>query len=364
MKTLILSLFLLLLVCLPVQAAVELARDGQPPEKIDEVYLRDGVSFVAIEDVLPPLGLSGSWDAVEHVYRISSPRGTATISPGSRFLKIGERFIPLKEKPRFIDSRLRVSEEFVTRHMPDLVGERIYYRNLDPRATADRRDGNALDRLFSFLLRKKKATDGPALRGVAIDPGHGGQDPGAIGISGIKEKDVTLAVARRLQRQINMQLGIPIYLSRDDDYGLTTEERFQAATRQEIDALLLLHAQAAPDYKPQGIYLYVRRSENLPGESMQADDKDSLRLAENLAAALRDAGLVVRGVSEAPLYPLGQGDLPTVLVEMGYLTNPGDRLLLNEEEGQKKIASALYNGLKSFGEGRRIKENGGSVRYQ
>ena len=352
MRILVSIIFLLLVCAIQVQAAVELALEGEPPETIDEVYLREGISFLPIDDILPPLGLSGGWGSVEHVYRIRTPRGTATISPGSRFLKIGERFVPLKNKPRFIDSRLRVSEEFVTRHLPDLVDGRVYYRNLDPNAAVAKKGDSALDRLFSFLLRKKKPAGGPVLRAVAIDPGHGGQDAGAIGISGTREKDVTLAVARDLQRLINMQLGIPIYLSRDDDYGLTTEERFKSASQPDVDALLLLHAQAAPDYKPQGVYLYVRRSENIPGEAGKAGDKDSLRLANNLASALRDQGLNVHDISEAPLLPLGQGDLPTVLIEMGYLTNQSDRLLLTQEEGQKKVARALYNGLKRFGEGR------------
>jgi N-acetylmuramoyl-L-alanine amidase len=352
---------LFLLCCLPALAVVELALEGEPPAIIEEVYLRDGESFLAVDDVLQPLGLSGKWDAVDHVYRIRSPRGTATISPGSSFLKLGERFIPLKNKPRFIDSRLRVSELFVTKHLSDLVGERLYYRNLDPNSGSIEKGGSALDRLFSFLLRKKKPAGGPILRAVAIDPGHGGHDPGAIGINGTKEKDVTLAVAKHLQRLIDMQLGIPIYLSRDDDYGLTTEERLKPATHPDVDALILLHAQSAVDYKPQGIYIYVRRTETLPGQLVKTDDKDSLKLAKSLSSALRDAGLNVHAVSEAPLFPLGQGDLPTVLVEMGYLTNQADKMLLNEEEGQKKLAKALYSGLESFGQGR-TRENAGGNR--
>lgn len=346
----VLVLFVVFFV-LPAQAVVELALEGESPERIDEIYFREGVSFLAIDDVLAPLGVSGRWDAVEHIYRIDTYRGTAIISPGSRFLKLGDRYIPLKNKPRFIDSRLRVPEGFVTKNLPDLVGEQIFYRNLDPQSRSGQKGSSALDRLFSFLLRKKKPTEGPMLRAVAIDPGHGGQDPGAIGINGIKEKDVTLGVARTLQKLIKMQLGIPIYLSRDDDYGLTAEERLKPAAQPDVDALLLLHAQAAPDYKPQGIYLYVRRTEALPGEDVNTDDKDSLKLAKKLASALRDQGFKVHSISKAPLLPLGRGDLPTVLVEMGYLSNQADRLLLQDAEGQKRVAEALFIGLKDFGQG-------------
>jgi len=353
MRITLLTILLVLGCLISAQAAVELALDGQPPEKISEVYLREGVSFLALDDVLPPLGVGGSWDAVDHVYRILTPRGTAVISPGSHFLKIGGRFVPLKIKPRFIDSRLRVSEDFITRHLPDLIGQRVFYRNLDPQSAVEKRSGSALDRLFSFLLRKKKSVDEPVLRAVAIDPGHGGQDPGSLGEGGVTEKTVTLAVAQSLEKIIKMRLGIPIYLSRDDDYSLTVEERLKPATQPDVDALLLLHAQAAPDYKPQGIHLYVRRTEALPGQTVQTDDKDSLRLAKKIETALRNAGLNVYPISEAPLLPLGHGDLPTVLIEMGYLTNPADRMLLQGEEGQMKVANALFSGLKEFAKGRK-----------
>jgi len=355
MRIFVSIIFLLLLCALPAQAVVELALEGDQPQRLEEVYLRDGVAFLAVDDVLDLLGSRGDWDSVAHLYRFRTPRGTAVISPGSRFIKLGERFIPLANKPRFIDGRLRVPEDFIARHLSGLLDQKIYYRNFNPSAT-QKEEGSALDRFFSFLLRKKKPVDAPVLRAVAIDPGHGGQDPGSIGINGVKEKSVTLAVAQSLQKQIKMQLGIPIYLSRDDDYGLTLEERLKAAAHPDVDALLLLHAQAAEVYKPQGIYLYVRRAESLPGENVNNDDKDSRRLAENLASALRDSGLTVHGVSEAPLLPLGQGDLPTVLIEMGYLTNPADQMLLNESEGQKQLAQALFKGLKKFG-AQRSKEN-------
>lgn len=352
MRIFILTTFLLLCLTSPALAVVELSREGASAERLEEIYLREGVSFLALDDVLPALDLSGSWDAVEHVYRIRTPRGVAVISPGSRYIKLGERFIPLKQKPRFIDSRLRVSEQFVTRHLQELIGERIYYRNLDPSSSVSGSGDSALDRLFSFLLRKKKSAEGPVLRAVAIDPGHGGEDPGAIGIKGIKEKDVTLAVAESLQRLLNMRLGVPIYLTRDDDYGLSTEERLKTAAQPDVDALLLLHAQAAQDYKPQGVYLYIRRTGNLPDENVETGERGSLQLAESLASALRDAGLNVHSISEAPLLPLGRGDLPTVLVEMGYLTNQSDRMLLSDDEGREKISRALFEGLKKFGEKR------------
>ena len=324
-------------------ASIEITLQGEPPVVIDEIYHRDGLVYIPIDDLLPAVGLDGVWDAVDHVYRIKSVRGTAIISPGSRFLRIGEQYIPLQEKPRFIDNRLRVTETFVLKHLNSLTSEQILYRNLDPNMQQTVNDDSALDRLFSFMLQKKKTSNTAVLRAVAIDPGHGGHDPGSIGLDGLKEKDITLTVAQHLQKIVKMNLGIPVYLSRDADYGLTLQEHLKPATEPEVDALLLLHAQVSLSSEASGIYLYIRNDEE------SKSDGESLRLANALADALRNEGLMVQAVVEAPLLPLGRGNLPTVLIEMGYLSHPEESLLLSRDEGQVRLATGLFNGLEIFG---------------
>lgn len=348
LKMLSLPLVLLCLV-LPAEAVVQLGPAGQPPVTIEEVYLHDGVPFLAIDDVLPALELSGDWDSVEHVYRIRTPRGTAVISPGSDYLRLGERFIPLTHRPRFIDGRLRVAEDFVTVQLPALLDRPVSYHNLNPPDVSSPEKETPLDKLFAFLLRKKKPeAGGPTLRGVAIDPGHGGQDTGVLAADGTKEKDVVLAVAEDLEKQIKMRLGIPVYLSRNADYGLSRQKRFEAAAKPDADALLLLHAQASLSPLPQGISLIVRPPELFDTKTPATRESDSMRLARFLRAALIEAGLKVNDIVEAPLLPLGRGDLPSVVVELGYLSNPSDRSLLLDPEGRKKLAGALFRGLQNY----------------
>ncbi|PLX82803.1 MAG: hypothetical protein C0617_13085 [Desulfuromonas sp.] len=346
-RTLIL-LCLALTLSVPAAASVELSLGRQKPTTIHEVYLRDGVAYLALDDLLPTLGLRGRWDSVEHVYLIKSSWGTAVISPGSQFLRQGERFVPLQRPPRFIDGRLRVSSDFITEHLAQMVERPIYFRNLHPTAPTQQEKQNPLDRLFAFLLRKKQPVSGGGLHGVAIDPGHGGQDPGVLGPLGGKEKEVTLEVARQLEKLVKMRLGIPTFLSRDGDYSLTWEKRLEPAARPEVDVLLLLHAQASLGHDPRGLSLFVRPREGLPGGGPEVGDGESMRLARHLTEALRDSGMEVAGIREAPLLPLGRGDLPTVLVELGYLSHPGDRVLLQDADGQQKLAGALFAGLKAF----------------
>jgi N-acetylmuramoyl-L-alanine amidase len=344
----LLLLLVLLGLAAAAQARVELFLPGNPSVTIDEIYLREGVAYLAIDDVLAPLGLRGQWDSVEHIYNIKSATRSGLISPGSHYLRLGERFLPLSHPPRFIDGRLRVAEDFVTKQLPVLLGEPVYYRNLDPPEKPSDDELTTIDRLFAFLLRKEQPVGEPALRGVAIDPGHGGEDVGAIGPGGSKEKAVTLEVARRLEKQLKMRLGIPTYLSRDGDYLLTPTQRLEPVAHPDTDVLIQLHAQSSFGPAAHGVTLIVRPQEETAQGALAHGEGESIRLARFLAAALRNSGVDVAGIIQAPLLPLGRGNLPTVLVELGYLTNTADRTLLRDPAGQEKVAGALFAGLKNY----------------
>lgn len=331
-------------------AQVELAPKGKPPLLLTDVYQLQGLSYVAVDDMLDAVSLRGHWDSVKHVYRIRTARGWAELSPGRQNLKIGTNFYPLKEKPRFIDGRLRVSENFLLSQLSMLIDRPIYYRNLNPAEVEQGGDDTTLDRLFSFLLRKKHVSGSPRLRGVAIDAGHGGLDTGVIAPDGFKEKQATLSLASHLSKLLKMNLGIPIFFSRDDDYELTPEQRLEPVTHDEVDVWLLLHAQGSFSDEAKGVVLFVRN----PGDlSATKNLDDSRKLAEELSATLVEAGVPVVGIFSSPLVPLGQGTLPTVLLELGYLTNSEDLLRLRSPEGQKQLSQALYLGLKNFSQNRK-----------
>jgi N-acetylmuramoyl-L-alanine amidase len=199
-------------------------------------------------------------------------------------------------------------------------------------------------------LRKEKPVDAPALRGVAIDPGHGGQDPGVIAANGVKEKEVVFDVAQRLEKQLKMQLGIPVYLTRDSDYTVSGAKRLAVIDRPDVDALVLLHAQGSLSGTPRGTTLFVRPEGQQATSGGAGGLGESMRLALHLSAALKEAGITVNGIERAPLLPLGRGDLPSVLVELGYLSNASDLAMLQEAAIKEKLAESLYRGLKAFAE--------------
>lgn len=352
MRILILLLLILAAVAPPCWSSVELARQGKDPQEIKDIYLRDGQAFIAIDDILQAVELQGDWDSVAHRYNIRTPFGTAWLAPDIPFLQFEGHSTSLSQAPRFIDGRLRVDEAFIHNQLPLLTGTAIYYRNLEP-ATAlnETESDNPLDRLFSFLLRKKRKTAGPILRGVAIDPGHGGQDVGVIGPKGTLEKQLTLSLAQQLEKLIKMRLGIPVYLSRDKDYGLSLEQRLAPARRDDVDAWLLLHVESSLDPRPAGVALLIRPAEKEAVEGRNTGA--SLQLARQLELALRQAGVPVLGIYRSALVGLGQGDLPTVLVECGFLSQPDDRARLVDADGREMLARALFEGLKNFAKGKR-----------
>lgn len=341
------AIILLALVYTPVaDALVEVGRPGEEPLVVEDVYLREGTAFISIDDVLEALALEGEWDSVAHVYQIRTPHGRAVISPGSQFLRLGDNFIPIAHRPRFIDGKLRVSEVFLLRQLAPLLTEPIYYRNHNPPAPSE--DEDPLDRLFAFLLRKKEPVADSSKWVVSIDPGHGGEDTGSLGSDGSKEKDVTLAVGQRLEKLLKMHQDAPVVLTRDGDYALDMERRLGIVAEGQADVLVSLHAQAFFSPEASGVQLYVQPQTERDVPDGVVLENSSMSLAEILREKLIAGGFTVRGIIELPVYPLGRGDLPRVLVEMGSLTNGVDLTTLQDPVRQQDFARALFEGLQAF----------------
>ncbi len=337
----------------PAQAKVELTLVNRPPVIIEEVYTHQGTIFLALDDVLPALGLSGQWDSVARLYQISTPYGKISVVPGNSSIRLGSQVMTLPQAPRFIDGRLRVDESFVREYLPALLGLSVTYRNLDPQEPPPSPEADSLDQFFARLLEKKGLPPSAKTGKVVIDPGHGGDDPGSVGLNGATEKDVVLEIARQLEKQIKMNLGAErVRLTRDSDYALTLEQRLEPVGEPDVVALVQLHAQAAAHGETSGLYLFVRPREESRGGSQPADQGGSMHLAEALRDALTGAGFAVAGILPAPLLPLGRGDLPSVLVELGYLTNADDFERLTRPEEQTRLIQALFAGLKTFVETR------------
>ncbi len=335
------------------QAAVDMGLRGKDPLRIEDVYQQKGVPYIAVEDALDVVGLKGHWNSIDHTFKIQTRRGWAEISPASSYMKLGDEFYPLKDKPRFIDGRLRVTDSFILNQLSQLAGQPVYFRNLDPDAdSVPEEKKNSLEQLFSFLLNRKPAASGPLIRAVALDPGHGGLDTGVLAASGYKEKELNLAVAEKLAKQLKMKLGIPVYLSRDGDYELAMDQRLKAASRDDVDAWILLHAQSSFSPLIHGVNLFIRPEQPTPKSGAEDDAvkqrSQSFLLASQVALALRSSAVEVQGIYPSNRLSLGQGNLPTVLIELGYLSNSAEEKQLENAEYQRQLAEAIFNGIKNY----------------
>lgn len=336
-------------------AAVQVGRAGAPAVIIQDVYQRDGEAFVAIDEVLAALGLRGSWDNVAHLYRIDAPGGAAAISPGSSYLRQGERSVRVAHRPRFIDGKLRVSETFLVEQFAPFLDLPLQVTNLNPAAPPP--PESPLDQLFSLLLRQRPKAADDSQWVVAIDPGHGGQDAGSLGKEGVTEQMVNLAVGQQLQKLLKMRRVAPVVMTRDGDYAVSPQQRLEAVAGGHADVLISLHTQAQFSPQAQGIMLFVPGTgaasvvpEAAPAAPAVAPPavNASLALADALHSALTAAGFAVALPQERSLLPLGQGDLPRVLVEMGSLNNPAELARLRDPARQQLLAKALYDGLEAF----------------
>jgi N-acetylmuramoyl-L-alanine amidase len=216
------------------------------------------------------------------------------------------------------------------------------------------------------------------LRTIVIDPGHGGDENGARGEKGTLEKNVTLSVARRLKGALEGRLGVRVLLTRDGDVTLPLDQRAAVANNNKADLFISLHANASVRPALSGaevFYLNVAEygdeaqraarggAESLPvlgggsreievilWEMAQARYIDqSAAFARTVEAALRDRiGMSRRAIQQAPFRVLGGANMPAILVEMGFLSNPQQEQQLAGDEYQNAIVQALVEGVVRF----------------
>lgn len=217
---------------------------------------------------------------------------------------------------------------------------------------------------------------------VIIDPGHGGKDSGAIGPSGLKEKDITLAIAKEMKRDLERNLDVEVILTRSKDKYLTLTERTDIANLRRADLFISLHINASRKSRPDGVETYFLSFEATDAEARKlaafengegalsrenrnqmstdlesilwdltqtATHHESSILAENIQRSLGKMWRgEKRGVKQAPFRVLVGATMPAVLVEMGFISNPKEEALLKDKHTHRRLAYAVTNGVLSF----------------
>jgi N-acetylmuramoyl-L-alanine amidase len=216
------------------------------------------------------------------------------------------------------------------------------------------------------------------VRTVVIDPGHGGDELGAQGPRGTLEKEITLAVSRRLRTLIESRLGMRVFLTREDDRTISHDDRSAFANNHQADLFLSVHANAAVRSHVKGAEVYYLSVERADAEARKrAEDagvalpalgggtraidlilwetaqarylEQSAGLASAIEGSLRArVGMSPRAVQQAPFRVLVGANMPAALVEIGYVSNPEQEQQLTSADYQNKVAEALLEAIVKF----------------
>jgi N-acetylmuramoyl-L-alanine amidase len=218
---------------------------------------------------------------------------------------------------------------------------------------------------------------------VAIDAGHGGEDPGAHGKHGTREKDVVIAIAKRLARLVEQQPGMRAVMIREGDYFMALRQRIAKARKYQADLFISIHADAFRDARVSGSSVYTLSANGASSEAarwlaqrensadliggLSLEDKDdtlasvlldlaqtasneaSLEIASSVLGGLKRVGNVHRNnVQQAGFVVLKSPDIPSILVETAFISNPSEERKLKDARYQQQLAQAIFSGVNSY----------------
>jgi N-acetylmuramoyl-L-alanine amidase len=214
---------------------------------------------------------------------------------------------------------------------------------------------------------------------IVIDPGHGGHDTGTIGPNGLEEKDLVLEVGRRLGKLLETRLGAEVVYTRKDDTFIPLETRTAIANQQRADLFISIHANSSHDPAARGVETYylnftsspealeVAARENAVSEKSIYELQDLVKkialkekieesrefagdVQESLHSGLasKSPGIRDRGVKKAPFIVLIGANMPSILAEISFVSNPGDEHRLETSDYRQRIAESLYRGISKY----------------
>ena len=260
---------------------------------------------------------------------------------------------------------------------------------IDIQGQRDREQFAALEKKRDLLPPRKTVKPPlPGLRRIVLDPGHGGKDPGAIGVKGATEKEIVLSVAKKLAKKLKAEMGIEVVLTRRDDSFIPLEDRTAIANAEDADLFISLHVNAAQNAAARGIETYyldntsdeasVRMAARENGTSRKSISdlqfilsdltqnsklEDSISLAHRLHTSVvshmgqRYGPVKDLGIKKALFYVLVGARMPSVLVEMFFITNKTEGRELTRSAYQDALVDALFDGIKKYQETTQVVKN-------
>jgi N-acetylmuramoyl-L-alanine amidase len=317
----------------------------------------DGKDYLPVTVVAMYYQMKWEWDPVAKKAELNKGEDVLAFYVGMEYAVVNRKLERLSSSVVFYDGAVAIPADFATRRIAEILG---------PPKTA--------------IRHPPEPTQKYTVRKVVVDAGHGGMDPGAIGRSGLKEKDVTLDMVRRIKDELGAN-GIDVILTRDRDKFVSLSGRTRIANDNDVDFFVSIHANANRSRSIRGFEVYylsdavddtARAAEAAENSFLKVDDssfyvrntdleatvwdlvytenrEESIELAKYIAKSVDNStSLKNRGVRGARFYVLKGAQMPSVLVEVGYISNAIEERNLKDKSYRQAVASAVARGILNY----------------
>ncbi|MCK9554551.1 N-acetylmuramoyl-L-alanine amidase [bacterium] len=342
------KVFLLLVVFLSVSAAYGFSLKGPVCSIETTIYKSYDIAYIELNSVVKSFGMDLYWNPVLKEVKLESPGFSLLMSLNNRYVSVNGRTFDMPGPMIFHKGILYVPLDI----KEDVLD--LYIKPGDPAA------GRKITSLRGFK--------------VVIDPGHGGKNIGARNKNGADEKTIVLDIAKKVAAVLEKK-GLQVVMTRDKDVFLKLSKRCDIAQSEQADLFISIHANSAPAKGVTGIETFVlgtpaseviKSIEEIEdgdlalgdsvytnGQSGPIDSARRKRLSKRLACfineeVVKSAQVKNRGVKEARFYVLRNTDMPAVLVEVGFISNADESVLLLHEDYRDKIAGGIASGVLNY----------------
>lgn len=316
-------------------------------------YVKTSLRQDSIQLICEGRNIPWQWDSISQVFTFTSRGIGAKILVGSKLVLIGSERVILDSAIQRRGNSIVVPPDFIAK-----VFERT-------------------DAAVTVL------TPAPSLAGkyrtIMVDAGHGGKDPGAIGISGAIEKDIVFDIARRLKKALQ-EMGFEVLMTRDSDEFISLQRRAQMASQSDADIFVSIHANAARSRKIRGLEVYYSRAldpasdlsyyranertffdrmdiygdkevpQNIISDMIyERKQQESVMLAEQMIRKTsKNVNALNRGSRKSGFFVVKNTLIPAILFEVGYVSNASEAKLLQIEEYRQKIADSIAESIREY----------------
>lgn len=314
--------------------------------------------YFKLEDFKTALGFELSADTIFKRYTIKCKNNSVVLIPGNPWVKTGDNLVNFPLSPRIFDKKFFIPLPVLNEIVECFLNKTV----------------SIAGKTIIFFEK------GSYINRIVIDPGHGGKDPGAVGQKGLKEKDVTLDIAKRAAEKLRIECGVDCILTREEDVFVSLGKRAKIANDAKASLFLSIHCNAGKRKSASGVEVYflspakttwtraVEARENSAVEYETKEErgelesilwdlaqteflKESNMLADKIANYISYSNKGInRGVMQANFYVLSRTYMPACLVEIEFISNPDMEKKMKTAEFKEKVATEILKGVKEFKE--------------